>query len=99
MDPMWPHKYEPKKKVQLPTMKQGLSHIYYEYQHGYQNSNNYLSGDQSLQVLNYLLVTSTQTKWNLSIGIPAQPKDFPIQVDTWTTYVYILYIHVDPEAS
>ena len=76
-------------------MKQGPSPVCHEYQH----SNNNLSGDQSLQVLNYLLVTFEQRKWNLSIGIPAQPKDFPKQVGNWTTCAHILYIYFEPTAS
>ena len=57
LNPMWPHKHVPKRKVQPPTMKQGPSTISHEYKH----SKNNFSGGQSLQVLNYLLVTSTQT--------------------------------------
>ena len=76
-------------------MKQGPSPDSHEYQH----LNNNLSGDQSLQVLNYTLVTFEQTKWNLSIGIPAQPKDSPAQVGTLTTCAHILHIHVEPAAS
>ena len=71
VNPMWPQKHVPKRKLQPPMMKQGPSPVYHEYQH----SNNNLSSYQSLQVLNYPLVTFEQTKWNLSIGIPAQPKD------------------------
>ena len=56
--PRWPHKHVPERKVQPPTMKQGPSPVYHEYQH----SNNNLSGDQSLQVLNYPLVTFEQIK-------------------------------------
>ena len=73
---MWPHKHVPERKVQLSTMKQGPSPVSHEYQH----SNNNLSGNQELQVLNYPLVTFEKTKWNLSIGIPAQPKDSSAQV-------------------
>ena len=49
-------------------------------------------------MLNYQLVTFEQTKWNLSIGIPAQPKDSPYKVGTWTTCAHILHIHVEPAA-
>ena len=77
-------------------MKEGLNYISHKDQHVYQHSKNNLSGDQSLQVLNYRLVTSIRTKWNLSIGIPAPPKEFPTQVDTWTTFDHIIQIYVEP---
>ena len=74
--------------------KKRLSQVFQEYKHVYQHSNNNLSGYQSLQVLNYQLETSKQTKWNLAIGIPAQPKDSLAQVDTWTTCACKQYNHV-----
>ena len=65
----------------------------------YQHTNNYLSGDQSLQVLKYQLVISEQTEWNLSIGIPTQPKDTPTQVETLAIFDRTQYIHVESAAS
>ena len=77
-------------------MKYGLSHIYHEYQHMDPHSNNILSGYQPLQVLSYQLATFKQIKWDLSIGILAQPKDSLAQMDTWTTCSCMQYVHVEP---
>ena len=68
VNPMWPHKHVPKKKIQPLMMKERLSHVSHEYQHVYQHSNSNQSGDQSLQVFNYQLVTSKQIKWNSQLA-------------------------------
>ena len=59
---MWLYKHVLERRVQLPMIKEGLSHVSHKYQHVYQHSNNNLSGDQSLQVFNYQLVTSIRIK-------------------------------------
>ena len=79
---MWPNKHVLRRRIQQPTIKQMLSHSSHKYEHEYHYPNNILSGDQPPQVLNYQLAMLIQTKWNLSVSIPMQPKDSLAQVDT-----------------
>ena len=74
-DSTWPDEHVPKKMVPQPTMKQRIRHDPQQEQHENQQPNNILSGDQTLQVLNYQLAKLTQTNYNLSIGISKQPED------------------------